>query len=153
MDEPLVLAGQVSAGRRAGSVRPGAGSRSAICGSRSSPPGPFESAFEPGQSPEAVKLLQAAVWMNPSFWQARYLLGVELARLGQAQEAEAQFAEVVRLRPDLSKAHLNLGVALAKRGKRAAPLAQFEPALRLNPTNEAARQNLEKLRAVISRGR
>jgi tetratricopeptide (TPR) repeat protein len=106
-----------------------------------------------GQSADAVKLFQAAVWMNPSFWQARYLLGVELARLGQAQEAETQFAEVVRLRPDLAKAHLNLGVGLAKRGKMEDALVQFETALKLNPTNESARQNVDKIRAVMNRGR
>jgi tetratricopeptide (TPR) repeat protein len=51
--------------------------------------------------PDAIKLFQAAVWMNPEFWQARYLLGVELAAANQATEAEQQFAEVVRLRPGL----------------------------------------------------
>jgi tetratricopeptide (TPR) repeat protein len=104
-----------------------------------------------GQSADAVKLFQAAVWMNPSFWQGRYLLGIEFTRIGQPQEAETQFAEVVRLRPDLAKAHLNLGVALAKRGKMDEALARFETALKLNPTNEAARQNIEKIRAVMNR--
>src|SRR5688572_19488524 len=52
------------------------------------------------RSADAVKLFQAAVWMNPRFWQARYLLGVELALAEHVEEAEAQFAEVVRLRPD-----------------------------------------------------
>jgi tetratricopeptide (TPR) repeat protein len=104
-----------------------------------------------GQSADAVKLFQAAVWMNPSFWQARYLLGIEFTRIGQPQEAETQFAEVVRLRPDLAKAHLNLGVALAKRGKLEEALTRFETALKLNPTNELAKQNIEKIRAMMSR--
>jgi superkiller protein 3 len=98
-----------------------------------------------GQSADATKLFQAAIWMNPSFWQARYLLGVELTRGEHVQEAEAQFAEVVRLRPDLAKAHMNLGVALAKERKWDQALTEFKTALKLNPTNELARKNIEQI--------
>ena len=101
------------------------------------------------RSAEAVKLFQAAVWMNPSFWQARYLLGVELAMAEKLEEAESQFAEVVRLRPDFAKAHLNLGVALAKQRKLKEALAEFQTALKLNPTNNSARQNIEKIQAIL----
>jgi Flp pilus assembly protein TadD len=86
--------------------------------------------------------------MNRSFWQARYLLGVELARGDHLPEAEAQFAEVVRLRPDLAKAHLNLGVALAKQRKLNEALFEFKTAQKLNPTNEVARKNIEQIEAL-----
>lgn len=102
-----------------------------------------------GRSADAVKSFQAAIWMNPSFWQARYLLGLELAKAGTVEEAEAQFAEVVRLRPDFANAHLNLGVALAKRQKLKEALVEFQAALKINPTNESARQNIEKIQAVL----
>ena len=101
-----------------------------------------------GHSIEAIKLFQAAVYMNPSFWQARYLLGIELTRGNHLQEAEAQFSEVVRLRPDLAKAHLNLGVALAKQRKLNEALAEFKTAQKLNPTNELARKNIEQIEAL-----
>lgn len=104
------------------------------------------------RSADAVKLFQAAVWMNSSFWQARYLLGVELALAGQADEAEAQFAEVVRLRPDFAKAHLNLGVALAKRRKLDEALVEFQMVLKLIPTNELAQRSIETIQLMKSRG-
>src|SRR5258705_348219 len=74
---------------------------------------------------EAAKAFQAAVFMNPNFWQARYLLGVELAADEKVEEAAAQFKEVVRLRPDLAKAHFNLGVALGKQRKVEEALNEF----------------------------
>jgi len=86
--------------------------------------------------------------MKPDFWQARYLLGVELASADQAAEAEKQFAEVARLRPDFAKGRSNLGVALAKSGKLRAAMAEFQAALTLNPTNETARRNLERLETL-----
>jgi tetratricopeptide (TPR) repeat protein len=99
---------------------------------------------------DAIKLFQAAVWMNPEFWQARYLLGVELAPQ-QPAEAEQQFAQVARLRPDFARGRVNFGVALARSGKIEEALAEFQTALRLNPTNETARRNLDRLQAAKAR--
>jgi len=74
-------------------------------------------------------LFRAAVYMNPSFWQARYLLGVELTAAEKIPEAQEQFAEVVRFRPDFARAHLNLGVTLAKQGKLDDALGEFQTPL------------------------
>ena len=95
------------------------------------------------QQNEAVNDFHAAIQMNPSFWQARYWLGMELAQEGQLEEAQAQFSEVVRLRPDFARAHLIYAVGLGRQGQWPEALKEFQITLQLDPTNQFARQNLE----------
>ena len=104
-----------------------------------------------GASPRMTPsvIFNDAIWMNPNFWQARYLLGGELATEGKIEEAQAQFSEAVRIRPDFARAHLNNGVALAKLGKLDEALKEFQITLQLNPTNTVARQNLDTVQANI----
>src|SRR5438309_942884 len=45
------------------------------------------------QRPEALVSLREAIRLRPAFWEARYLLGVELAFQGKIQEAQDQFSE------------------------------------------------------------
>jgi tetratricopeptide (TPR) repeat protein len=94
---------------------------------------------------EAIDDFHAAIWMNPSFWQARYWLGMELVKEGQIEEAQAQFSQVVRIRPDFARAHLMYGVGLARQGKLSEALKEFQMTLQLDPTNKYALQNLETL--------
>ena len=101
------------------------------------------------QQNEAISYFRAAVWMNPAFWQARYLLGMELAAEGQIEEAQTQFSEVVRIRPDFARAHLNFGLGLASQGKLHEALKEFQITLQLDPTNKFARQNLEAVQGNI----
>jgi tetratricopeptide (TPR) repeat protein len=98
---------------------------------------------------DAISCFRDAVWMKPNFWQARCLLGGELADEGKIEEAQAQFSASVRIRPDFERAHLNDGVALAKLGKLDEALKEFQIALQLDPTNTVARQNLEAVQANI----
>ena len=98
---------------------------------------------------EAVKFLRGAVWANPKFWQARYILGMELVAAGNVAEAETQFSEVVRIRPDFARAHLNYGVALAKQRKLDDAMVQFKAALQLDPSDKVAQQNLGSIQANI----
>ncbi len=98
---------------------------------------------------DSIGYFRTAIWLNPKFWQARYLLGCELAGEGRIEEAQAQFSEVVRIRPDFARAHLNDGVALAKLGKLDEAFKEFQITLQLNPTNTVARQNLEAVQAKI----
>jgi tetratricopeptide (TPR) repeat protein len=106
-----------------------------------------------GRRPEALVSLREAIRLRPAFWEARYLLGVELALQGKIQEAQDQFAEVVRLRPDYALGHLNLGVALVNQGRIDDARAQFLEALRLDPKNKLAREHLETIQLLKSRGR
>jgi tetratricopeptide (TPR) repeat protein len=101
------------------------------------------------QRTDAVNDFNAAVWMKPGFWQARYLLGMELAAMGKIDEAQAQFSKVVRIRPDFARAHLNDGVALARQGKLEDALKEFQATLRLNPGDKIAQQNLEVVQRDI----
>ena len=55
------------------------------------------------RSAEAIEGFRTLIQQVPEFWQARYLLGVELAATGNNQEAQAQFSEVLRCRPDYGR--------------------------------------------------
>ena len=52
------------------------------------------------RSAEAIECFRALLLQVPAFWQARFLLGAELADGGRNDEARAQFSEVLRYRPD-----------------------------------------------------
>ena len=101
------------------------------------------------QQTEAINDFQAAIQMNPSFWQARYWLGMELAKDGQTEEAQAQFSEVVRIRPDFARAHLVYGVGLGREGRLQEALKEFQITLQLDPTNTFAQQNLKTVQESI----
>ena len=55
------------------------------------------------RSAEAIECFRTLLQQVPAFWQARFLLGAELAAGGRNAEAEAQFAEVLRYRPDYAQ--------------------------------------------------
>ncbi|MGA2871189.1 MAG: tetratricopeptide repeat protein, partial [Verrucomicrobiota bacterium] len=101
------------------------------------------------QGSDALNYLNAAVQMDPNFWQARYLFGGELAAEGRIEEAQAQFSEVVHIRPDFAPGHLNNGLAFAKSVKLEKALKEFQTTLNLNPTDMVARQNLEAVQANL----
>jgi tetratricopeptide (TPR) repeat protein len=105
------------------------------------------------QQGDSVDYFRNAITMNPKFWQARFLLGCELADEGRIEEARAQFSEAVRIRPDFAVGHLNDGLALAKSGKLDEALKEFQITLHLNPSNLAAQQNLDAIQALKIRGR
>jgi tetratricopeptide (TPR) repeat protein len=98
---------------------------------------------------DAVNYFHAAISMNPSFWQARYWLGMTLVGQGQIEDAQAQFSQVVRIRPDFARAHLIYGVGLARQGKLSEALTEFKMTLQLDPTNKFARQNFETVQGNI----
>ncbi|MBM3841120.1 MAG: tetratricopeptide repeat protein, partial [Verrucomicrobia bacterium] len=86
--------------------------------------------------------------LKHDFWEARYLLGVELATQEKIREAQEQFATVVRINPGFARGHLNLGVALAKQSQLNEAAVHFSEALRLDPTNRLAQQYLQTLQAL-----
>ena len=91
---------------------------------------------------EAVQSLRDAILLQPGFWEARYLLGLELATDGNLALAQAELAEVVRLRPEHVTARLNLGNLLARQERFDEALAQFREVLRLEPGNETAKESV-----------
>jgi tetratricopeptide (TPR) repeat protein len=55
------------------------------------------------RSAEAIECFRTLIQQVPDFWQARYLLGMELAGVGRSTEAQAQFTEFLRYRPDYTR--------------------------------------------------
>lgn len=101
------------------------------------------------QQNEAINYFHAAIWMNPSFWQARYWLGMQLVAEGKIEEAQAEFSEVVHIRPDFARAHLIYGVGLAREGKLREAQKEFQITLQLDHENKFAQQNLATVQGNI----
>ena len=55
------------------------------------------------RSAEAIECFRTLIQQVPGFWQARYLLGIELAAAGSNDDAQVQFSEVLRYRPDYAQ--------------------------------------------------
>jgi tetratricopeptide (TPR) repeat protein len=102
-----------------------------------------------GRWDEAIADLRGVIKAKPEFWQARYMLGVELAAKGETAEAQAQFSEIIRYRPDFAPAHLNLGTALAAQGKLDRALAEFRTVLQLDPANSSAQQQIKTIETTL----
>lgn len=99
-----------------------------------------ESLWKLNRRPESIAMLREAVRLQPSYVDARYRLGEELALNGELQEAAAEMQEVLKLKPNHEKARFNLGVALAKMGQLDKALEQFDEVLRVDPQNKLALQ-------------
>ena len=98
-----------------------------------------------GRHEEALGALRTAINLDPGFWEARYLLAVELAVDGDLFGAAGQFREVIRLNPANISAHLNLAIALAKLDHIDEAKAEFRETLRLDPQNRKAANYLNSL--------
>ena len=96
-----------------------------------------------GRHSEAIGYLKTLLPYKPDFWQARYLLGLELAALGDLEGSQKEFTEVIRYRPDCADAHLNLSIVLAKQQKPDEALAALRKTLELDPANQLARQHID----------
>jgi cytochrome c-type biogenesis protein CcmH/NrfG len=100
-----------------------------------------------GLEARAVKSFATALQLEPEFWQAHYLLGVEMANQGGIGKAQGQFMEVIRYRPDFAPAHFYLGISLAAQKKPAQVLAEFRTVLQLDPADSSARQEIAPFQA------
>ena len=98
---------------------------------------------------EAMADLRALLKAKPAFWQAHYMLGIELMTNEKTEEAQREFAETVHYRPDFAPAHLYLGTTLAAQKKRDRALAEFRTVLQLDPANSSAQQQIETLETTL----
>jgi tetratricopeptide (TPR) repeat protein len=97
---------------------------------------------------KAIADLEAVVKTKPEFWQAHYLLGIQLAANGKNAEAQREYMEAIHYRPDFAPAHLYLGITLAAQKEFDPALAEFHTVMELDPANNAARQEIESIRST-----
>ncbi|MGH7770459.1 MAG: tetratricopeptide repeat protein, partial [Candidatus Binatia bacterium] len=97
---------------------------------------------EEGKTAEAIKNLQEAVRLQPSYGVAHFNLATLYAKAGRHDEAERHQQEAVRLYPRFADARNNLGQILANRGGMESAAQQFQQALEIDPTLGDAHFNL-----------
>ncbi len=101
-----------------------------------------------GRGADGLGHLQKAVQLDPALPQAHCNLGIALAESGRAEEAVAEFQEALRLRPGYAVAHYSLGNALIALRRLPEARRHFEEAVRIDPHLDAAREVLERFRAL-----
>jgi Flp pilus assembly protein TadD len=69
-------------------------------------------AWKKGQSEQAVRYLGLAVGLDPSFGEARTVLGMMYAKTGQPREALEQYERALELEPNLAILHSDKAAAL-----------------------------------------
>lgn len=95
------------------------------------------------KSAEAAEVFSEAVKTHPNDEDARYNLGIALARLGKIDEAIQQYQEALRIFPDYLEAHNNLGNLLARRpGRIQEAVDHFRRAIQIMPDYPAGHNNL-----------
>jgi tetratricopeptide (TPR) repeat protein len=94
---------------------------------------------------EAVRSLQEAVSLTPTFVEAQYQLGVALRRLGNDKESEEISLQVLKLEPDHARAHLNLGLLFSTEEDTDHAADELQKALQAEPSLSEAHFALGKL--------
>ena len=89
-----------------------------------------------GNVEEAVGEFELAFLLNPTLWEARYLIAGEDLKANKLPEAVEGFAQVLKIKPDLVEAYTALAISYYRTGKFDAANACFLSALRLDPMNE-----------------
>ncbi len=95
-----------------------------------------------GETDEALKILQYAVWMEPGQSQAHYNLGVVLRNAGRLEEAISCFQQALEIRPAQFEAHYNLGITLSELGDFPAAEHSLREALALKTNDVDTLNNL-----------
>lgn len=86
-------------------------------------------AFDRGDSREALRNLLAAVRQDPYLPDAHNALGLVYHGLNKEAEALVHYEEAVKLRPKFSEAHNNMGILLLDMGRYDEAIAAFKVAL------------------------
>ena len=104
----------------------------------------------PGRQADAVAEFQASVRLEPSDARTHQWLAFVLAQLpGRLPDAIAEYEAALNIQPDDPDTHMDLGDALAQLPDRhQEAIAQYEKVLQIHPDSEAARQSIERLRAL-----
>ena len=98
-----------------------------------------------GETSEAVRALQEAVSLTPTFTEAQYQLASALRRSGDNKKSEEASWKVLQLEPDHALAHLNLGLLLSKEGDANQAEVELKKAIQIEPSLSEAHFALGKL--------
>lgn len=94
---------------------------------------------------DAVRELEKAVHLAPSFADLHTRLGGLLRELGDLQAARAHYEAAVTSRPGFAAAHLGLGVTLLAQGDAEGARVEWEKVRVLDPANTQAKMYLRTL--------
>jgi predicted O-linked N-acetylglucosamine transferase (SPINDLY family) len=86
-----------------------------------------------GNIPEAVRVCRDILRDEPRHFDALYLLGFLLSRLGQSEEGEVLIGKALKINPRAPDAWYNRGCLLQEMNRHKEALAAFERALALKP--------------------
>ncbi len=90
-----------------------------------------------------------ALRIKPDFAEAHYNLGIVCRQMNLVDKALDSFRQATECNPGFSEAHNALGEMLGAKGRLPEALEQFKKAIELNDENQLARENLEKVRALM----
>jgi Tetratricopeptide repeat len=110
-----------------------------------------------GRSADAIAQFRLAIQIQPDYSNARLNLANALARSGRLDEAAADYREILQVYPDDETAKRLLARTLDASGRQFLrddklrdALARFDEALQLDPSLQDARENRDRLKALIS---
>jgi len=95
-----------------------------------------------GDPAGALRLIDAALRLEPDFFELHHERGMTLKALGRTAEAAGAYGAAVRINPGFASAWNNLGNLLGAAGRLAEAEAAQRRALALDPGSREARQNL-----------
>ena len=84
-----------------------------------------------------LESLEAALKLDPTDAESRYMLGMAYAKAGRMEDALREVKEAVATEPDNPEFHQALALILERKGDKDGALAEFEKAFQLAETPEA----------------
>ncbi len=109
------------------------------------------SLYAAGRLPEAGRLYEAVLRLDPAHDRALYNLGLIQLRQGRLDEALDRFSRAVAQNPRFAEAHNAAGIALRRSGRHREALPHYEQALVLDPDYAEAEYNLGAALAALGR--
>ncbi len=104
-----------------------------------------------GKAQEAVRELEAAIWILPGYTLAHFNLSRAYESLGRLNDAQAAALRAILLRPDEVRNRLQLGIILLRAGRLKAAREVYLRALRMDPANVEAQSRLREIEQLTAR--
>lgn len=103
---------------------------------------------------KAIETYQKVANLEPQLADVYFNLGYAYAMSKDYPKAEEMYTRTVKLSPSyIDEALFNLGMVQKKQGKNEEAAKNFERSLSANPGNERARQEVERSKAKIEKGK